>query len=235
VAQALIPSTEPSHHRPWEAILRWGTTSSIPHLRVQALLSHHAASRRASTPANMMAGFTLLAVSGDRDVDSSCFAAPSCRWGDYAGASPDPVLPNVVWGSGQIVGPSGAIVNGAPNWETGNFALTTAIGGQFNALPPARILDTRDGTGGVPVAPLGPGQTLNVQVDGRGGVPASDVSAVMMNVRVRSALTGPSLVVHPQVAWNTQKTETIGAVRLATSLLSGDVGSSSRWRVAALY
>jgi hypothetical protein len=153
----------------------------------------------------MMAGFTLLAVSGDRDVDSSCFAAPSCRWGDYAGASPDPVLPNVVWGSGQIVGPSGAIVNGAPNWETGNFALTTAIGGQFNALPPARILDTRDGTGGVPVAPLGPGQTLNVQVDGRGGVPASDVSAVMMNVRVRSALTGPSLVVHPQVAWNTQK------------------------------
>ena len=52
----------------------------------------------------------------------------------------------------------------------------------YQPLNPARILDTRDGTGGVPRQPLGPGATQNMAVLGRGGVPASGVDAVVLNV-----------------------------------------------------
>jgi hypothetical protein len=56
-------------------------------------------------------------------------------------------------------------------------------GGRYNPLTPARILDTRDGTGGVAGA-IGSNATVDVQITGRGGVPASGVSAVAMNVTV---------------------------------------------------
>ena len=58
-----------------------------------------------------------------------------------------------------------------------------APGATFTALPPARILDTRTGNG-APAARLGPGNVLPLQVTGRGGVPTSGVSAVVLNVTV---------------------------------------------------
>lgn len=53
--------------------------------------------------------------------------------------------------------------------------------GRFVALVPRRICDTRAGLGSQR-RPLGPGETLAVQVAGQGGVPASGVSAVAVNV-----------------------------------------------------
>jgi uncharacterized protein YvpB len=57
--------------------------------------------------------------------------------------------------------------------------------GSYVALTPARITDTRVGSGapnsGAPLAPSG---TLNVQVDGEGGVPSTGVEAVALNVTV---------------------------------------------------
>ncbi len=53
--------------------------------------------------------------------------------------------------------------------------------GDFVALAPARVRDTRDGTGG-PKGPIGHGKSLRVQVAGRGGVPATGVLAVALNV-----------------------------------------------------
>ena len=55
--------------------------------------------------------------------------------------------------------------------------------GRFFPLTPSRILDTRTGNG-APAAMVGPGATVGLQVTGRGGVPASGVSAVAMNVTV---------------------------------------------------
>ena len=49
-------------------------------------------------------------------------------------------------------------------------------GGMFSALTPARILDTRNGTGGYS-SPVGPGGSIAVAVTGVGGVPATGVSA----------------------------------------------------------
>jgi uncharacterized protein (DUF1501 family) len=58
-----------------------------------------------------------------------------------------------------------------------------AIGrpGRFVALAPQRICDTRHGLGSER-RPLGPGETLAVQVAGQAGVPASGVLAVAVNV-----------------------------------------------------
>jgi len=52
----------------------------------------------------------------------------------------------------------------------------------YRALPPARILDTRDGTGTSAAGPIGPGGVLELQITGTGGVPATGVSAVVLNV-----------------------------------------------------
>ena len=61
--------------------------------------------------------------------------------------------------------------------------------GEFTALTPARILDTRSGLGrGGATGPLGGADQIDVQATGRGGVPATGVSAVVLNATV----TGPT-------------------------------------------
>ena len=75
----------------------------------------------------------------------------------------------------------------APESGTGKDIVLSATSappattqGEFTPLTPARILDTRDGTGGFN-SRVGPGQTINVQVAGVGGVPSSGVSSVVFN------------------------------------------------------
>jgi uncharacterized protein YvpB len=67
----------------------------------------------------------------------------------------------------------------------------------YQPLNPARILDTRDGTGGVPRQPIGAGATLNMAVLGRGGVPASGVDAVVLNVTATNTSAPGYLTVYP--------------------------------------
>ena len=71
-----------------------------------------------------------------------------------------------------------------------------AATGRYHALPPERILDTRDGTGGV-AGPVGAGAAVSVLVAGRGGVPASGVSAVVMNVTVTQPTAAGFLTLFP--------------------------------------
>jgi hypothetical protein len=57
--------------------------------------------------------------------------------------------------------------------------------GEYVALPtPTRILDTRNAIGRAGTSPVGPGQTIDVQVTGANGgaVPATGVETVVMNV-----------------------------------------------------
>lgn len=70
--------------------------------------------------------------------------------------------------------------------------------GEFNPLPPSRILDTRDGTGRAGrTGPLGPAEPIEVQITGRGGVVDGDVVAVTMNVTVTRATEWSYLSVWP--------------------------------------
>ncbi len=68
--------------------------------------------------------------------------------------------------------------------------------GSYYPLTPARILDTRDGTGAVPVAPIGPGGALIVQVSGVGGV-SSSASAAVINVTATNTTAPSFLTVFP--------------------------------------
>jgi subtilisin family serine protease len=53
--------------------------------------------------------------------------------------------------------------------------------GTYHPVDPARVLDTRFGNG-APRARVGAGKSIDLQVGGRGGVPSSGVSAVVLNV-----------------------------------------------------
>lgn len=66
----------------------------------------------------------------------------------------------------------------------------------YNGLPPSRIVDTRFGNG-APTQPMGPDSTLSVQVTGRGGVPATGVSAVALNVTAVEPTGGGFLTAWP--------------------------------------
>ncbi len=92
----------------------------------------------------------------------------------------------------------------------GNVNYATAVGicgvagetvvvvsaGRYTPLTPARILDTRDGTGGV-TGPIGSGSTAIVQVAGRGGVPASGAAAVALNVTATQPTADGFLTIYP--------------------------------------
>ncbi len=66
-----------------------------------------------------------------------------------------------------------------------------ASGARFHTVTPSRILDTRNTT------ILGPAGTMGLQVTGRGGVPATGVSAVVMNVAVTGTTAPSHLTVSP--------------------------------------
>jgi hypothetical protein len=70
--------------------------------------------------------------------------------------------------------------------------------GEYTALTPARVFDTRDGTGqfGVAAALTG-GISRDVQITGQGGVPATNVSSVVMNVTVTNPTRNGWLRVWP--------------------------------------
>ncbi len=75
-------------------------------------------------------------------------------------------------------------------------ASAAATGGAFAASQPARILDTRDGTGGV--SGIRPAATaVEVQITGRGGVPVAGVSAVVLNVTATQPAAPGFLTVYP--------------------------------------
>lgn len=75
-------------------------------------------------------------------------------------------------------------------------------GGEFHPLPPQRIYDTRDPLINTIVAPIGTspaGGSVDVQILGKGGVPAtaSDVLAVVLNVTVTAPTHSGYLQAYP--------------------------------------
>lgn len=66
--------------------------------------------------------------------------------------------------------------------------------GSYQALSPARILDTRTGLGGTRIPG---GGSIDLQVANRGGVPSSNVGAVYLNLVATRAVTNGYLTVFP--------------------------------------
>lgn len=78
----------------------------------------------ADMAAGATAGDILIGSSVGAAQDFTCNPGP-CRWGDYAGATPDPLAPDTVWGSNQLLG---AASGTNPKWTTRNFAIRVFSG-----------------------------------------------------------------------------------------------------------
>ena len=94
-----------------------------------------AQSRTKSTPLGQMDPGEVVPAASSAATEETLFQGncdPNpCRWGDYSGATPDPLNPGVVWGSNQV---TGGWVFGLAQWSTQNFAITT---GGTPPAPPA--------------------------------------------------------------------------------------------------
>jgi PKD repeat protein len=119
------------------------------------LVQIRAATRSGSTASGTMSGEVTLGSSSDIDFDFSCPSAntsasgPSCRWGDYAGMTPDPSNAYTTWGTNQLNGAQQP--NNDPAWTTRNFALLDSAPLASFAVAPNPAVDgdtvSFDGTG----------------------------------------------------------------------------------------
>ena len=108
---------------------------------------------QSTAPGTWEPGELILASSTALDSDRSCIPpnGPPCRWGDYAGASPDPVQKNLVWGTSEFNTASGT----TPAWSNQNFAIWVSV------APSAVIAGAGDASASVgwtapPVESVGP-------------------------------------------------------------------------------
>lgn len=136
----------------------------------------------------------------------------------YPAGGSQPVVSNLNWTAGATVPNLVIVPVGASGQVTfynhtgqadvvadleGYFAPETigSTAGSYVPLTPARITDTRSGSG-YPNAgsPLSAGSSLTVQVTGAGGVPSSGVTAALMNVTVTDTTAASFLTVYPSSA-----------------------------------
>ena len=133
-----------------------------------------------------------------RTIDGAWFGAgiTSAPTGTRTGLVPvDANAPTTARLGFTSVGVAMSRPNGAsaePDWTFSDALLVRPWRGEFHPLQPARIVDTRDGVGGSR-GKIGPGQTVTTKVTGTGGVPASGVGAVVVNVTAAEP-TRPSYV-----------------------------------------
>jgi hypothetical protein len=81
---------------------------------------------------------------------------------------------------------------------TASITVSSAsVGGILTPLAPARVLDTRNGTGVPAAGPVAAHGTVQLAVLGQGGVPAAGVAAVVLNVTVTSPTAAGFITVYP--------------------------------------
>jgi hypothetical protein len=227
-----------------------GTYHPLPPARIldtrSAIGGHHsplAPSTYLSTPVTEVGGVPRTGVSAvvvNVTVTNTTAASYLTVW---PAGMPRPLASNLNWTAGKTVTNLVEVAVGAGDMVSAyNAAGNTdvifdvqgwvdmpgnpAADGLFNGLAPARILDTRDGTGGTTHA-LGANGTLNLQVAGSvtsnnapSGVPATGVSAVVLNVTVANPSQPSYLTVYPA-----------GSARPVTSNLNFTAGQTVANRV----
>ncbi|WP_266628551.1 hypothetical protein [Streptomyces sp. NBC_00320] len=128
----------------------------------------------------------------------------------YPNGQPKPAVSNLNFSAGQIVPNlvTVSVVNGKVDLRnnagsvdliadvTGYFTDKADTGSALTPITPARFLDTRDGTGATKQR-VGPGGVVTLQVAGVKGVPASGVTAVVMNVTAVNPTEAGHVTVYP--------------------------------------
>jgi hypothetical protein len=131
--------------------------------------------------------------------------------GGYVTVYPDgqslPTASNLNFSAGQVIADEVVVpvVNGKVDLynSSGQVDLLADVSGYFSATGalfspagPIRLMDTRSGLGGTTGA-VGPGGTVTLQVTGANGVPATGVTAVVLNVTAVSPTAASFLTVYP--------------------------------------
>jgi uncharacterized repeat protein (TIGR01451 family) len=134
-----------------------------------------------------------------------------CRLGGIAGppALPDPPVSEEITIVARVRPgtPTGTVVNNwawvgsdTPDLDNSNdaalFDVTVVPEDLFNPVTPSRQFDTRDGTGGVPIAKVAGGTALEFTVTGVNGIPAG-VAAVSLNVTIANPESDGFATVYP--------------------------------------
>ncbi|MFN0028823.1 MAG: hypothetical protein ACKV2O_16805 [Acidimicrobiales bacterium] len=100
--------------------------------------------------------------------------------------------------------------------------------GEYSGVTPWRALDTRNGTG-APVARIGPGGNVSVAVTGQGGVPATGVSSVVVNITLVAPSTDTYLTAYAAGSTPAQVSNVNGGPgQIRTNLAVVTLGSSGR-------
>ncbi|AUG78618.1 hypothetical protein CFP65_3838 [Kitasatospora sp. MMS16-BH015] len=126
----------------------------------------------------------------------------------YPHGATRPTASNLNWTPGQTIANlvTAKVSDGKVSFYNGSQGTVHVVadllgqysrtGSGYATLTPTRILDTRDGTG-APKAPLTNGRPIDLQIIGRGGVPATDVTAVTLNVTATNTTDHGYLTVYP--------------------------------------
>ncbi len=105
-------------------------------------------------------------------------------WAAPAGAAASTAAPSEVSSAAAPAASSGP-----------GHAAAAHLPGTFVSLPPSRVLDTRSDLGAF--GPVTARRTITLQVTGRGGVPSSGVSAVVLNVTVTAPTKAGYITAYP--------------------------------------
>jgi hypothetical protein len=128
--------------------------------------------------------------------------------------SPRPVVSNLNWSAGATIPNAVTVKVGTGGYvdlyQSGPGTAQVVVDvsgyyvdgtvtdpGGFTSLSPSRLLDTRTSTGGGTIAA---NTTRDLPILGQGGVPAANVSAVVLNVTVTETTAGGYLSVFPSAA-----------------------------------
>ncbi|MFD4557807.1 PKD domain-containing protein [Streptomyces sp. NPDC058469] len=133
------------------------------------------------------------------DVDSDPYAITSDRitYGDGSTAVSVTALSDTV--EHTYAAPGTYTVTQTITDSGGRTTTTTTkatVGAAFVTAGPERLLDTRSGTG-APKRPVGPGGVIRLKVLGVGGIPASGVTAVTLNITDAGATAVGYMTVYP--------------------------------------
>jgi alpha-tubulin suppressor-like RCC1 family protein len=116
---------------------------------------------------------------------------------------PGQIVPNLVVaqvGTGGMVSIHRSF--GASDMVVDVLGWSSSVHSGLDSLVPARLLDTRPGFTtidgqGTPGAKLGPNASITLQVNGRGGVPATGVGAVVLNVTAANSTASSFITAWP--------------------------------------
>lgn len=78
-----------------------------------------------------------------------------------------------------------------------SFPSCTTLGAHYTAVAPTRLLDTRSAIGVDTTTPVAPNSEVVLPINSIGGVPAADISAVVLNVTVTQPTAAGFLTVYP--------------------------------------